>query len=93
MSTTTPLLENTIEPDEPAVPQRHNGPDPREQVVLTPTTRNAGPQMATTLGDAESGTSLLCSSSAFVLIFSRDCGHIPAGWCGTTCIRGLTARN
>ena len=59
MSTTQPLLDNTIEPDEPSAPQgniEHNKPrDARAPVVLTPTERAQGGAMATNPSDAESG--------------------------------------
>ena len=59
MSTTQPLLDNTIEPDEPSAPQgniEQNKPrNARAPVVLTPTERAQGGAMATNPSDAESG--------------------------------------
>lgn len=59
MSVSTPLLDNTIEPDEPTVVPSGNinssgKTNARTPVVLTPTTRNPE-QMAATESDAESG--------------------------------------
>ncbi|KAG6813086.1 hypothetical protein H0H92_014145 [Tricholoma furcatifolium] len=53
----TPLLDNTIEPDEPTIAPTGNissnkTTTPRAPVVLTPTSHNAS-RMATTEGDAE----------------------------------------
>ncbi|KAI4526647.1 Golgi apparatus membrane protein TVP23 [Schizophyllum commune] len=57
MSTTQPLLDNTIEPDEPSAPQgniEQNKPrNARAPVVLTPTERAQGGAMATNPSDAE----------------------------------------
>lgn len=64
MSAATPLLDNTIEPDEPSEPVSGNinsdpkKQDARPQVVLTPTTRSTssnGQAMASSEGDAEAG--------------------------------------
>lgn len=62
MSVSTPLLD-TIEPDEPTVVPSGNinstaKPTSRTPVVLTPSSRNVD-QMASTDGDAESGTVIL----------------------------------
>ncbi|GLB36332.1 hypothetical protein LshimejAT787_0306200 [Lyophyllum shimeji] len=70
MSVSTPLLDNTIEPDEPGeVPSGNisskNTPS-RAPVVLTPTSNNAG-RMATTDGDAESGIAGIFRQSAHPL--------------------------
>jgi hypothetical protein len=67
MSVATPLLDNTIEADEPSEhvsgnisqnnTQKQNA---RPQVVLTPNTRSSGPNapaVASNEGDAESGQS------------------------------------
>ncbi|TFK40981.1 Golgi apparatus membrane protein TVP23 [Crucibulum laeve] len=91
MSAATPFLDNTIEPDEPTVPQGTiNGartPKPRDPVVLTPTSNsNAG--MATTEGDAESGIAGIFRQSAhplalFFLFFFRIAAiavYILCGW-------------
>lgn len=55
MSAATPLLDNTIEPDEIAPTGNINRPtnNDRPAVVLTPTTR--GSEMATSQSDAEMG--------------------------------------
>ncbi|KAL1669082.1 Golgi apparatus membrane protein TVP23 [Schizophyllum commune] len=71
MSTTQPLLDNTIEPDEPSAPQgniEQNKPrNARAPVVLTPTERAQGGAMATNPSDAESGISGIFRQSAHPL--------------------------
>ncbi|KAF5313270.1 hypothetical protein D9619_003034 [Psilocybe cf. subviscida] len=92
MSVAQPLLE-TIEADEPTVPQTGSGgatlqpKTARETVVLTPTTRSTA-QMANTPGDAESGIGAIFRQSShplalFFLYFFRIAAvavYILAGW-------------
>ena len=64
MSVSTPLLEDTIEPDEVIEPARtplsgRNPSTPRTPVVLNPGARSAqGSNLASTPGDAEAGGEL-----------------------------------
>ncbi|KAL1748914.1 Golgi apparatus membrane protein TVP23 [Schizophyllum fasciatum] len=71
MSTTQPLLDNTIEPDEPSAPAGNIEPNKprnaRQPVVLTPTDRQAAGPMATNPSDAESGISGIFRQSAHPL--------------------------
>ncbi|PFH54647.1 hypothetical protein AMATHDRAFT_52330 [Amanita thiersii Skay4041] len=94
MSVSTPLLNNTIEPDEPADPVASNVNSSRPQnqrqpVVLTPTTRSSESRaMATTHSDAESGIAGIFRQSAhpaalFFLYFFRTAAvvvYILCGW-------------
>ncbi|KAF9015342.1 hypothetical protein BDQ17DRAFT_1295103 [Cyathus striatus] len=90
MSAATPLLDNSIEPDEPeTLPLRTaDASKPREQVVLTPTNRVTSQPMATTEGDAESGIAGIFRQSAhplalFFLFFFRIAAiavYILCGW-------------
>jgi len=85
MSVSTPLLDNTIEPDDsenvPSKPQSAKQP-----VVLSPTNRTAGSgAMATSQSDAESGTisrpSQLCpipSKSSGIAGMLRQSAHPAA---------------
>ncbi|KAK7058794.1 Golgi apparatus membrane protein tvp23 [Paramarasmius palmivorus] len=84
MSVSTPLLDNTIEPDEPERISGNinssNNSTPHQPVVLTPTNRTAengtGGRMASTQSDAESGIAGIFRQSAhpvalFFLYFFR----------------------
>lgn len=68
MSTTQPLLDNTIEPDEPTAPlgniESNRQKNARQPVVLTPT---SGAQMATNPSDAESALAGIFRQSAHPL--------------------------
>ncbi|KAF9270404.1 Golgi apparatus membrane protein TVP23 [Marasmius fiardii PR-910] len=80
MSVSTPLLDNTIEPDEPEqisgnIDQR-NTSNTRQPVVLTPANRANENRMATNPSDAESGLAGIFRQSAhpialFFLYFFR----------------------
>ncbi|KAJ7597222.1 Golgi apparatus membrane protein TVP23 [Mycena floridula] len=63
MSVSTPLLENTIEADDPLPPTTNSSQNARTPVVLTPT-NHSSQQMASSLPDAESGISGILRQSA-----------------------------
>ncbi|KAG7099401.1 Golgi apparatus membrane protein tvp23 [Marasmius oreades] len=80
MSVSTPLLDNTIEPDEPEQRSgninQENNLNTRQPVVLTPTNRANENRMASTPSDAESGIAGIFRQSAhpialFFLYFFR----------------------
>ncbi|KAI0067710.1 DUF846-domain-containing protein [Artomyces pyxidatus] len=89
MSLSTPLLDNTIEPDEPTLPPQYpsgNLSNAREPVVLQPTNR-ASAGLASTPGDAESGIAGILRQSAhpvalFVLFLLRTAAITTYILCG-----------
>jgi len=91
-SVATPLLDNTIEPDDPTeipLPPSGNITSPRTPIVLNPTSRQAASQsqMATTPGDAEAGIAGIFRQSAhpvalFFLFFFRTAAIAVYLLCG-----------
>lgn len=93
MGVSTPLLDNTIEPDvleeAPSLKKASSKPqDTRQSVVLTPTNRASGAgSMATNEGDAEAGISGIFRQSAhpialFFLYFFRTAAVVVYVLCG-----------